>query len=351
MKLTTLMMALFCLTVSAFGQEADLKPSGDPSIVPAGAVLEEIWNEGSFTEGVAAAPSGVMYFSDIPFVNDKAGRILKFDPKTEKVSVECKDSGKSNGLFFDTKGRLIACCGAMGGKRAVVEVRPTGDLVVLADSFEGKRLNSPNDLVVHQNGSIYFSDPRYAGDEPVELDEMSVYRIDLDGTLHQVTKSSSGQKNIEKPNGVHVSPDGKTLYVAENNNGSPDVRNQDPNTKKGRMTLNAFRIKRDKSLGKKTVLVDFGEESGTDGMSIDMDGNIYAAVRSEKRHGIIVYSPEGKELAYIPTKDLPTNCCFGRDEDAHTLYVTSGTGFYRIKLKSRGYHPVSYRGVKVGRGR
>ena len=343
MKLTPFALAVCCLCGSAFAQ--DRKPSGDASIVPPDAKLEELWNEGSFTEGVAAAHDGVMYFSDIPFVNDKPGRILKFDPQTEKITVHCADSGKSNGLFFDTKGRLIACCGAMGGKRAVVEVRPTGRLVVMVDEFEGKRLNSPNDLVVHQNGSIYFSDPRYAGDEPVELDEMSVYRIDLDGSLHQVTKSSMGRRNIEKPNGVHVSPDGRTLYIAENNNGSLDVTKQDPNTKRGRMTLSAFRIRPDGNLGRKTVLVDFGDQAGVDGMTIDTQGNIYAAVRSEQRHGIIVYSPEGKELAYIPTQDLPTNCCFGRDDDAHTLYITAGKGLYRIKLKSLGYHSVSNRPI------
>jgi gluconolactonase len=342
MKFTPFALAvLLCVSVSAKAQEANLKPSGDASILTADAKLEELWNEGSFTEGVAAAQDGVMYFSDIPFVHDKAGRILKFDPKTEEVSVHCADSGKSNGLYFDTKGRLIACCGAMGGKRAVVEVQPTGKLVVIVDSFEGKRLNSPNDLVVHQNGSIYFSDPRYAGSEPVELSEMSVYRIDLDGSLHQVTRSSRGRNNIEKPNGVHVSPDGRTLYVAENNNGSLDVTKQDASTKRGRMTLNAFRIRPDGDLGRKTVLVDFGDEAGIDGMTIDTQGNIYTAVRSEKRPGIIVYTPEGKELAYIPTKDLPTNCCFGRSNDAHTLYITAGTGLYRIKLKSLGYHSVS----------
>jgi gluconolactonase len=341
MRLIAIIASLLCLTTSAFGQEADLKPTGDASILAEGAMLEMIWNEGSFTEGVAAAPDGVMYFSDIPFVEDKAGQIFKFDPKTEKVSVHCADSGKSNGLFFDTKGRLLACCGAMGGKRAVVEVQPDGMLKVIADKFEGKPFNAPNDLVVLPNGSIYFSDPRYVGSEPVEQPEMSVYRIDLDGSVHRVTNSSKGKNNIEKPNGVHVAPDGKTLYVAENNNGSPDVTKQDENTKKGRMTLSAFRIRKDGSLGKKTVLVDFGAENGVDGMSIDTKGNIYAAVRSEKRHGIIVYNSEGKELAYIPTKDLPTNCCFGRDEDAHTLYVTAGTGLYRIKLKSVGYHTVA----------
>lgn len=339
-KLAVALGLLLLLTTTAFAEESDLKPTGDPSILPKGAMLEEIWNEGSFTEGVAAAPDGLLYFSDIPFVNDKAGQILRYDPKTDKVSVYCADSGKSNGLFFDTKGRLLACCGAMGGARAVVSVQSDGKYTVLVDKFEGKRLNSPNDLVVHQNGSIFFSDPRYAGDEPVELSEMSVYRIDLDGSVHRVTKTK-GKNGIQKPNGVNVSPDGKTLYVAETNNGSLDVRNQDPNTKVGRMTLNAFPIKKDGTLGKKTMLVDFGEQTGTDGMTIDTKGNIYAAVRKADRHGIIVFTPEGKELAYIPTKELPTNCCFGRDEDAHTLYVTAGTGFYRITLKSVGYHSVT----------
>lgn len=341
MKSTTLMLAVFCLTGSAWGQEADLKPKGDTAILPEGAVLEEVWNEGSFTEGAAVGPDGMLYFSDIPFVNDKPGRILKFDPKTEKVTVHCADSGKSNGLYFDTKGRLLACCGAMNGKRAVVEVQPDGMLEVVADKFEGKPFNAPNDLVVHQNGSIYFSDPRYVGTEPVEQPEMSVYRIDLDGSVHRVTKSSGGGNAIEKPNGVHVSPDGKTLYVAETNNGSQDVTKEDPNIKKGRMTLNAFPIREDGSLGSKTVLVDFGEEDGVDGMSIDTKGNIYAAVRSANRHGIVVYTPKGKELAYIPTKELPTNCCFGRADDGSTLYVTAGTGFYRIKLKSVGLQTVA----------
>ena len=114
MKQLAFLAVAFCVSF-CHAQEVELKPAGDPSIIPAGAVLEEIWNEGSFTEGVAAAPDGEMYFSDIPFVNDKPGRILKFDPRTEKVSVHCEDSGKSNGLYFDTKGRLLACCGALNG--------------------------------------------------------------------------------------------------------------------------------------------------------------------------------------------------------------------------------------------
>jgi gluconolactonase len=309
------------------------KPSGDSAILPEGAVLEEVWNEGSFTEGVAAGPDGMIYFSDIPF-NKNPGRVMKLNPKTGNVSVHCADSGKSNGLMFDAKGRLIACCGAMYGRRALVEITPDGKVRPLVEKYKGKRLNSPNDLVVHPNGTIYFSDPRYAGHESVELDHMSVYRFNpADGSLTRVTT------NIEKPNGVHVSPNGKRLYVAETNNGSLDVTKEDPNLKPGRMTLNVFRIKKDGTLGKKRVLADFGDEVGTDGMSIDVEGNIYAAVRAASRHGIVVYSPKGKERAYIPTADLPTNCSFGIGDESKTLFVTAGKGLYRIGLNVEGFHP------------
>ena len=301
--------------------------------MPEGATLQELWDDGSFTEGVAVAPDGSIYFSDIPFEEGKAGRVLRFDPATGKTNVFCSDSGKSNGLMFDAKGRLIACCGAMGGRRALAHITADGRVRVLVDSFEGKRLNSPNDLVIHPGGSIYFSDPRYAGNEPLELDHMSVYRYDSDGSLARVTT------DIEKPNGVICSPDGRTLYVAETNNGSADVRRDDGTPRKVRMTLNAFEIRDDGSLGPKRVLVDFGDQMGVDGMTVDERGNVYAAVRSEDRFGIVVYDPAGREQGYIPTPDLPTNCCFGIEEDAKILYVTAGTGLYRITLFIAGYHP------------
>jgi gluconolactonase len=275
----------------------------------------------------------MIYFSDIPF-NDMPGRVMKLDPKTGEVTVHSADSGKSNGLFFDGKGRLLASCGAMFGRRALVQITAKGKVKPLVEKYKGKRLNSPNDLVVHPDGSIYFSDPRYAGDEPVELDHQSVYRFNpADNSLMRVTA------DIEKPNGVHVSPDGKTLYVAETNNGSLDVRKKTPKPTPGRMTLNAFPIKKDGTLGKKRVIANFGKEVGTDGMSIDSKGNIYAAVRAASRHGIVIFSPQGKELGYIPTDDLPTNCTFGIGKEAHTLYVTAGKGLYRIRLKSTGFHP------------
>ncbi|GAB4157502.1 MAG: SMP-30/gluconolactonase/LRE family protein [Planctomycetaceae bacterium] len=327
--LTTLTFSLMASHIMADDQQ----PSGSSDIIIKGAKLETLWNEGDFTEGVAVDRNGLIYFSDIPF-NKNAGRVMKYDPKTGAVSVHCADSGKSNGLMFDAKGRLIAACGAMWGKQALVEITPNGTVNVLADKYKGKRLNSPNDLVVHPNRSIYFSDPRYAGDEPMEIKEMSVYRYTPSGKVQRVTH------DIEKPNGLGISPDGKILYVAETNNGTTEVRKMDPNVKPGRMTLNAFPIKKNGTLGRKKVLVDFGKETGVDGMTIDSRGNIYAAVRSKKRHGIYVFSPKGKELAYIPTAVLPTNCCFGRGKDGHSLYITAGKGLFRIRVKTKGSFPL-----------
>lgn len=311
------------------------RPTGDREILPADARLEELWNEGEFTEGVAVDSDGLVYFSDIAF-KEGPGRILKYDPRTGKTAVHSKDSKKSNGLMFDRNGRLIACCGAHGGARALCEITSDGKVKPLVEKFEGKRFNSPNDLVILRDGAICFSDPRYVGAEPMELDHMSVYRYNpADKSIMRLTR------NVQKPNGVHASPDGKTLYVAETNNGSTDVTKDDPSVKRGRMTLNAFRIRPDGTLGKKRAFVDFDEGPGTDGMAVDEQGNIYAAVRADKRHGVVVYSPEGKERAYIPTPDLPTNCTFGIDKDSKTLYVTAGKGLYRIGLNVAGHHPAT----------
>ena len=143
--------------------------------------------------------------------------------------------------------------------------------------------------------------------------------------------------DIGKPNGVIISPDGKTLYVAETDNGITNAPN-DQTKGKTRMTLNAFVINRDHTLGKKQVLIDFGKAKGIDGMTVDETGNIYAAVRNPKRFGIIVYNPKGKELAYIPTPTAPTNCTFGKKKETNVLYITAGKGLYRITLNSKGYH-------------
>lgn len=324
------LVVLFVVTATVSGEDA--VPSGDSAVISPGAKLELLWNDGEFTEGVAVSKDGTVYFSDIAIEAKNPGRIMKFDPATGKTSVHVADSGQSNGLFFDARGRLLAVCGANIGLRALCEVKSDGQMKILTNSFEGKKFNSPNDVVVHPKGWVYFSDPRYVGKEALELSHMSVYRFDPDGSVHRATT------NISKPNGVIVSPDGQSLYVAETDNGSTGLES-DSRPTPVRMTLNRFSIQRDGSLVDKKVLVDFGVGTGTDGMSIDTSGRIYCAVRKEERHGIVVFSPEGRELAYIPTEPLPTNCTFGKGDGSKTLYVTAGKGLYRIQLNSTGYHP------------
>lgn len=309
-------------------------------IVPAEAALEELWNDGEFTEGVAAGPDGMIYFSDISRSADKPGQILRFDPKTKQTTVFSKNSRKSNGLMFDRDGQLIACCGSNGGNMSLCTVSTDGVVKPLVSKYKGKRLLSPNDLVITPAGRIYFTDPRYIGTEPEEQDQMGVY---LFNPKSKKLVRILSQDQVEKPNGVHISPDGKTLYVAETNNGSRHGPNPPYEPQPGRMTLNAFPLLKNGrvNVAKKRVLADFGKETGTDGMTLDVRGNIYAAVRANSRFGIVVFSPTGKELAHIPTPALPTNCSFGTGDESARLYITAGGGLYRIQLKIDGYHPAT----------
>jgi len=288
--------------------------AADPvEIVAKDAKLEKLWGEGTFTEGPAYGPGGLVYFTDI------GNRIMKFDPATSKTEVYRDPSGRANGLDFDPAGRLVACEGAGKGNRRVSRTEKDGSIKVLADNWKGKKFNSPNDLTISTDGVIYFTDPRYGGDEPREIDTESVYRIDADGTVTQVIVE------VEKPNGVVLSPDMKTLYVADNN---PKDR--------GARTLLAYPVKADKSLGPKKVLHDFGKDRGIDGMVVDTDGNIYATAGKGKTAGVYVFSPEGKQLAMIPTPEDPTNCVFG-NKDRKMLYVTGGKSLYRIATNKTGF--------------
>jgi gluconolactonase len=322
-----------------------------PTIVPQGAKLELLFTrslpiQGGLTEGPAAAPDGSIYFSDIAFGADK-GKIMRYDPKTGETTVFAEDSGKSNGLFFDADGHLVAAEGASEGGRQISRWNvETGEKTTLADRFDGKRFNSTNDLTLDTAGRIYFSDPRYVGEEPRELEHMAVYRIDTDGTVVELTHE------VEKPNGVALSPDGRTFYVADNNNGSDEITNPaaDPAVP-GAMKIYAFPLGDDGLInGPRRTLVDFGEEAGTDGMTVDEAGNLYLASRSLKRPGVMIIDPEGQEVGFIPTgpenqtdpataHGLPSNVEFGRGDGAHILYVTVDVSLFRIPLSVEGYRP------------
>jgi gluconolactonase len=301
------------------------------------AKLEKIYEGGHLTEGVAVAPDGTVFFSDITFTTEtgmQAGHILRYDPKTSKTSVYRSPSGMSNGLKFDAQGRLVAAEGAdFGGRRITRTDMATGKSVIVAGLFEGKPFNSPNDVAIDERGRIYFSDPRYLGHEPIEQPVMAVYRLDPDGKVHRIVTDAG------KPNGVAISPDQKTLYVVTNDDGHLGFDRMPKGTpaRKGRMELSAYNLATDGTATFRKRLVNYAPEDGPDGLVCDVAGNIYAAVRNEKRFGLTVYSPNGEELAHLPTPERPTNAGFGRGPEATTLYITAGGSVYRIKTRLPGY--------------
>jgi gluconolactonase len=317
-------------------------------LVPPDSKLELLYTrsapiKGGLTEGVAAAPDGSMYFSEIPFGDDK-GLIMQFDARTKATTIFARDSRKSNGLMFDAKGNLIACEGSDGGGRCVArwDVK-TGRREVIADRYMGKRFNACNDLCIDEKGRIYFTDPRYLGTEPRELEYHAVYRVDTDGSVVEVTH------DIEKPNGIAISPDQKTLYVADHNNGTDRIDPSAPPPKKGAMKVYAFPLGSDGLVnGPRKILVDFGEEEGSDGMTVDNEGRIYLAARTPSRPGILVVDPAGREVAFIKTAEPqtgareptgnPSNVDFGIGDMKNVLYITIDKSLYRIRLNATGYH-------------
>jgi gluconolactonase len=306
------MMISHLLLLVAGTMAAGRLQDGAVEVVDPGAKLEKLWGDGSFTEGGALAGDGSILFSDI------GNRIMRFDPATRQTTVFREPSGRANGLIFDPAGRLIAAEGASaGGNRRVSITERDGTVRTLADRYQGKRFNSPNDVAVDRQGRVYFSDPRYVGSEGRELDFEAVFRIDPDGTVTRL------ETTAYKPNGVAISPDGKTLYVSDNGG--------------RRRVLLALDLDPSGAVSHPRVLHDFGNDRGIDGMTVTTDGRIVAAAGSGRRGGAFVFSPEGKLLATIPTPEAPTNVEFG-GEDRKTLYITAGKSLYRIRTTMTGFH-------------
>lgn len=303
---------LLCALRCGIPDDPTSNPAAKSAIAP-GAQLEKLWSNGEFTEGGALAADGSILFSDI------GNRIMRFDPATKQTTVYREPSRRANGLIFDPIGRLIAAEGAnTGGARRVTATDTQGNVTTLADRFEGKRFNSPNDLAVDAAGRIYFSDPRYVGEEPRELDHESVYRIDPDGSVHRL------ETTAEKPNGLAISPDGKTLYVSDN---GPK-----------RKALLAVPIAENGDIaGRPRVLKDFGNGRGIDGMTVTQDGLIVAAAGAGELSGIYIYDPKGIPVAFIATPEVPSNVEFA-GPNRSTLYITAGKSLYRIETKLTGYH-------------
>ena len=320
-------------------------PTGDKEILIPGEKLEKIWDGGCIlTEGVAAGHDGMMYFSDITFTKFckdpsglylQAGNIWKYNPNTGECTIFLSPSGMSNGIKFDAEGNMIAALGAdYGGRMLIKTDMKTGKSYILSGLFRGRPYNALNDISIDEKGRIYFSDPRYLGHEPIFQPGYAVYRLDPNGKVTRIITDAG------KNNGVCVSPDQKTLYVVSNDNGWFGFMQLDKGEKthQAAHVLWAYDLAPDGSASNKRELINFYPYSGPDGMVADEEGNLYVALRAENRPGIGVFTPDGKERAFISTgKELPTNVGFGRGNDSNLLYVTSGKSLYKIRVKKKGY--------------
>jgi gluconolactonase len=301
--------------------------------------------DGLVAKGTTAAPASVVCFLEGPavdaagnvFFSDIAGnRILKRDINGVVTTFRA-DSGRTNGNCFDAEGRLISCEGGEQGpgrRRIVRTDMKTGAITVLTDRYDGKRYNSPNDCCVDGKGRIWFTDPRYGADRSdLEMDVEGVYRIESTGTVKRMLT----QKEINRPNGIAVAPDDKTLYVIDSHP-----------KQGGNRKVWAFDLATDGSLSRQRIVYDFGKARGGDGMRVDRNGNLWVAAGINKPRGnpgesldvpagVYVISPQGKLLGRIPIpEDLITNVAFG-GRDLKTLYVTAGRTLYRFPVNVSGH--------------
>ncbi|MEJ7609122.1 MAG: SMP-30/gluconolactonase/LRE family protein [Bryobacteraceae bacterium] len=260
--------------------------------------VEKIAANYKFTEGPAWSKEGFLLFSDVP-----TDRILK--ATSEGVTPFRVKSNGANGNAYDDKGRLYTC---ESRTRRVVRTDRKGVVETLADTFEGKRFNAPNDIVVSKSGNVYFTDPAFGSQADTrELAHYGVYRISAKGDISLIAKPEG------RPNGIALSPDGKILYVANS-----DERN-----------VRAYDVGRDGAVSGERTFVS-AIEGVPDGMRTDPKGNLYVAAKH-----LFVFTPDGKQLAAIQIPETPTNCSFG-EADGGTLFVTAQTSVYRIRLHQTG---------------
>ena len=283
----------------------------------------------AFTEGPTVDAEGAVYFTDLR----GAGRILKMDPGGS-VSTFREPSYRANGLILDSEWRLLACEGGNGDDvlpritRTDVE---TGAIEVLADHFEGRQLHQPNDLTIDGQGRIYFTDRPGPNVTPEQTGVHGVYRIDPDGSIARILT----EPEIERPNGIVISPDDATLYVIET-----------AQQEGGARMIRAYDLAADGTASNMRVFHDFYPGRSGDGMTIDSAGNLYVAAGLNRLRGtsetldtvagVHVFSPDGELLEHIPIhEDTITNVAFGGD-DLRTLYITAGKTLFRIRTDIAG---------------
>ena len=276
-------------------------------ITPASPV-KQIQGGFTFTEGPAAAPDGTLYFTDIP------ADTIHVQAPGGPIEVFTKPAGHANGLWVDAQGRLLAC--QMDG-RLVAYDRNTKQLTVLADQYEGKRFNAPNDLVVDAAGGIYFTDPLFRAPKPLPQGVQAVYYLPPDGPVRRVTDA------LPAPNGVGLSPDGKRLYVIPSQSSE----------------MLAYPVEDGGRLGEAKVFCrlrqpEGKQDTGGDGMTVDERGNLYITAQI----GVQIFDPSGKAMGVIEAPEQPSNVAFGGPQ-GKTLYITARTGLYAAEMPIAGLHP------------
>lgn len=268
--------------------------------------LEKLATGFQFTEGpVWNSSESYLLFSDIP-----ANRVYKWSSE-EGTTVFREPSGNSNGLTYDRNGRLIIC---EHGNRRLSRIEKDSSYTVLADRFLGKRLNSPNDVVVKSDGTIYFTDPPYGiKPEEQELEYRGVYRLNPENNELKLLSD-----DFDRPNGLAFSPDEIVLYIADSS-----IRRH----------IRVLDVNPDGTLCNSRVFAEIRSDTpgNPDGMKVDVEGNLYVAAAG----GIWVFSENGEHLGIIKTPERPANLAWG-DEDRRSLFITARTSLFRIRLNVPG---------------
>jgi len=304
----------------AVGSIVRLDPAFD-DLVPKDAQLEKVADGFTFTEGPIWRPSGVLWFSDVVgnvvrqwSPDGKVTEILNPGGYDGKGNLPAGGYNGPNGMTADQDGAVLLC---QHGYRRIVRISRDMKITTVVDKYEGKRLNSPNDLVYRADGSLYFTDPPYGlpkgDDDPAkELKFNAVFRM-ANGKLQPVIK------DLSRPNGIAFSPDQKTLYIA--------------NSEEKKRIWMAYDVAGDGTVSNGRLFADVtpAKDPGVpDGLKVDSKGNIWTSGPG----GIWVFSPGGKHLGTIKMPEIPANCNWG--DDWKSLYITARTSLYRIKLAVAG---------------
>ncbi|WP_254510549.1 SMP-30/gluconolactonase/LRE family protein [Anatilimnocola floriformis] len=283
------------------------------SLVAPGEKVTKVAGDMKFTEGPAWFPAKkLLVFSDIP-----SSKLMQWSEK-DGLSL-FRESQASNGNILDLEGRLITC---QHDGRNLVRTETDGKVTVLADKCDGKKFNSPNDVAVRSDGTLWFTDPAWglngAGDYPGHY----VFKLDpATGKVEPVIK------DLAMPNGINFSPDESRLYVADTGG---HQKHPDPSFHKKPAVIRCYEVSKTGELGK----ILFTIEHGSDGMCLDVKGNLYTT-----HGGITVHDPEGKVIEKIAVPEGPANCAFG-GEDMKTLFITAKTSLYSVRMVNAGAKPV-----------